>query len=156
MVLNRYTSGQSMFKHSDGNLKSCSGQFVSIWGKFRGGALRVYQPNGKHADFRCGSFMIDGNLEHEVLELTSGKRYSLITYCKDFARQFTAAEEMQLRAWGFPVPQMGEAKGAPKIPGPYCPECTCPACVMKRTSSSSADERKKLAQACRNMSAKSH
>ena len=64
-------------------------QFVLIWGEFTGGDLVVYNTDGRQIHRAIGqtTLLIDGNAEHEVSPVTSGIRYSIVTYAKAHLRQ---------------------------------------------------------------------
>ena len=108
-VLNRYSPGNMIGPHSDENLSGHSMQLVLIWGDFQGGDLLVYRKDGAPVPVPKGpvSLLMDGNVRHEVTAVTSGMRYSLVTYAKESVAECPAEIRQSLIQMGFPFPDVG-------------------------------------------------
>ena len=53
------------------------------------------------------SLLMDGNVRHEVTAVTSGMRYSLVTYAKESVAECPAEIRQSLIQMGFPFPDVG-------------------------------------------------
>ena len=107
-IVNRYEVGDQMCRHSDHNMLGHPMQFVLIWGEFTGGDLVVYNTDGRQIHKTIGqtTLLIDGNAEHEVSPVTSGIRYSIVTYAKHTFAKCDENVREELRQYGFPLPTL--------------------------------------------------
>jgi hypothetical protein len=108
-ILNRYVAGNLMGRHDDKNLQGHSTQAVFIWGDFLGGELAVYKDDGSPIVVPKGpvGLLMDGNAKHEVAAVTSGTRYSIVTYAKQTFAGCPAEVKCSLTQMGFPLPDIG-------------------------------------------------
>ena len=102
IILNKYEVGDSMGKHTDGNLLplQLSARFGvnAVGGELHCGGESV----------QTGVFLMDANMPHWVSPLQSGTLYSIITYIKkDSFWMADCATLAQLSSWGFPLRSVG-------------------------------------------------
>ena len=71
-----------MAAHRDDNMPGFTHQVIGIFGDFTGGQLTVTTDNGQVTTFGPGVHVFDAANQHEVSEVTSGSRYSVIAYAK--------------------------------------------------------------------------
>ena len=83
ILVNKYTQGCKMGKHSDDNAQGHCKQVIAIFGDYEGGDLVLYLGDGQQQVMRNGVHVFDATLEHEVLEVKDGVRYSVISYAKN-------------------------------------------------------------------------
>ena len=119
-ILNQYAAGEMMGKHNDRNMRSHSMQLVLIWGNFEGGDLLVYGKHGVAVPVVKGpvTLLMDGNADHEVLPVTEGIRYSIVTYAKQTFPVCPTELKNSLQHFGFPLPGISEAGMLSQASGP--------------------------------------
>ena len=96
IIVNRYAAKESMDFHTDRNWEKQPVQLVGRFGEGCGGELEIC---GKL--LKTGVFLVDGNIEHRVLECESGTLYSFVTYIKQHTLPLILPALPQLRNWGF-------------------------------------------------------
>ena len=96
IIVNRYAAKESMDFHTDRNWTMQPVQLVGRFGEGCGGELEIC---GKL--LKTGVFLVDGNIEHRVLECESGVLYSFVTYIKQHTLPLIIPALPQLRNWGF-------------------------------------------------------
>ena len=118
-IVNRYEVGDQMGRHSDHNMSGQSMQLVLIWGDFRGGDLVVYNKDGTRMHTAVGptTLLMDGNANHEVTPVTSGVRYSIVTYAKNTFAKCDEDVREELRQCGFPLPTLEASRSISVPPG---------------------------------------
>ena len=102
VIVNRYVGGNAMGLHVDNNVRGHSGQVVAIFGDYTGGDLVVHAAGGTMR-YRHGVHIIDADQLHEVTAVTSGVRFSVISYCKDLTRVPSCITD-NLRERGYQLP----------------------------------------------------
>ena len=98
IIVNRYAAKESMDFHTDRNWTMQPVQLVGRFGEGCGGELEIC---GKL--LKTGVFLVDGNIEHRVLECESGTLYSFVTYIKQHTLGLSLPALPQLKRWGFQV-----------------------------------------------------
>jgi hypothetical protein len=78
-------------------------QILCVWGEYTGGELKVYGDAPVLID-KPGIYYFNGNIDHEVLRITRGTRYSIVTYCKHHISEAPPEKLDELQAMGYPLP----------------------------------------------------
>ena len=104
VVINKYGPGDEMGAHVDDNALGHHMQVVVIFGTYEGGDLLIQGPDGTETRLGNGVHKFNASLSHRVSEVTSGTRYSAISYAKRISK-VPSETVTDLKARGFVMPE---------------------------------------------------
>ena len=104
ILINRYDVGDKMLAHQDTNQPGYPYQKICIFGDFEGGELII-------GDYSLGNglYTFDASIMHGVNPVTSGTRFSVVTYMKGINDNVSVETMSRLREAGYIIPSREEA-----------------------------------------------